>query len=183
MIKYNKMKKIEILITSLALIIGAHSSYAQNSSKTSHQKNISKTEKVNTNTKTNPFTLVYEGALIENLPGKVNIHPVDYKINGLKILANVYTPPNYDPKAKYPTVVIAHPNGGVKEQVAGLYAQKLAENGYITIAADAAYQGGSEGLPRNTDKPANRIEDIHAMADFISQYQGVDINKLALLGI
>lgn len=60
----------------------------------------------------------------------------------------------------------------MKEQVAGLYAQKLAEQGYITIAADAAYQGASGGTPRNVDKPVNRIEDIHGMADFISRYPG-----------
>jgi fermentation-respiration switch protein FrsA (DUF1100 family) len=59
----------------------------------------------------------------------------------------------------------------------------LANQGYITITADAAYQGGSGGTPRNVDKPTNRIEDIHAMADFISQYQGVDVSKLGLLGI
>jgi fermentation-respiration switch protein FrsA (DUF1100 family) len=70
-------------------------------------------------------------------------------------------------------VVVAHPNGGVKEQVAGLYAQRLAEQGYITITADAAYQGASGGMPRSVDKPANRIEDIHGMADYISQYPGV----------
>lgn len=67
-------------------------------------------------------------------------------------------------------MVVAHPNGGVKEQVAGLYAQRLAEQGYITITADAAYQGASGGMPRSVDKPANRIEDIHGMADYISQY-------------
>lgn len=71
----------------------------------------------------------------------------------------------------------------VLEQVAGLYAQRLAEHGYITIAADAAYQGASGGLPRNVDKPANRIEDIHGMADFISQYPGVDSTRIGLLGI
>ena len=64
-----------------------------------------------------------------------------------------------------------------------MYAQRLAEQGYIAIVADAAYQGGSGGTPRNIDKPANRIEDILAMADFISQYQGVDSSKLGLLGI
>lgn len=131
----------------------------------------------------NPFTLVYDGAITENAAGKVNIHPVSYKINNITIAANVYTPPNYNPAKKYPSVVVAHPNGGVKEQVAGLYAQRLAEEGYISIAADAAYQGASGGLPRNVDKPANRIEDIHAMADFISQYAGVDTAKLGLLGI
>ena len=133
--------------------------------------------------KLNPFTLTYAGAINENVTGQVNIHPVTYKLNGIDISANVYTPANYNPAQKYPTVVVAHPNGGVKEQVAGLYAQRLAEQGYITIAADAAYQGASGGTPRNVDKPANRIEDIHGMADFISQYAGVDANQLALLGI
>lgn len=131
----------------------------------------------------NPYTLVYEGAITENMKGQVNIHPVSYKIKDISIVANVYTPANFDPSKKYAALVIAHPNGGVKEQVAGLYAQRLAEQGYITITADAAYQGGSGGTPRNVDKPANRIEDIHAMADFISQYQGVDTSKLGLLGI
>ncbi|MHA6249561.1 alpha/beta hydrolase [Pontibacter sp. CAU 1760] len=131
----------------------------------------------------NPYTLVYAGAITENVKGKVNIHPVTYKINGITIAANVYTPPHYNAKQKYPAIVVAHPNGGVKEQVAGLYAQRLAEQGYITIAADAAYQGASGGMPRNVDKPANRIEDIHAMGDFISGYKGVDTESLGLLGI
>ncbi|OXA91902.1 alpha/beta hydrolase [Flavobacterium hibernum] len=138
--------------------------------------------KNNENTK-NPYTLVYDGALTENVKGRVNINPVSYKIKDITIVANVYTPPNYNPANKYPAIVIAHPNGGVKEQVAGLYAQHLAEQGYITIAADAAYQGGSGGFPRNVDKPANRIEDIYSMADFISQYAGVDASRLGLLGI
>lgn len=133
--------------------------------------------------KQNPFTLTYDGAITENVKGKVNIHPVTYKLNGLNIVANVYTPANYSPNKKYPVVVVAHPNGGVKEQVAGLYAQRLAEQGYITIAADAAYQGASGGMPRNVDKPANRIEDIHGMADFITQYAGADAARLGLLGI
>jgi len=133
--------------------------------------------------RTNPFGLVYENAIANNEPGKVNIHPVSYQLAGLEIAANVYTPPGYDPSKTYPAVVVAHPNGGVKEQTAGLYSQRLAEQGYITIVADAAYQGASGGEPRNVDQPRFRIDDIHGMADFITHYPGVDPQRLGLFGI
>jgi fermentation-respiration switch protein FrsA (DUF1100 family) len=157
------MKKIKLILTTLIMTISILS-LAQTKSK-------------------NPFGLVYEDAITQNVKEKVNIHPVTYKLNGLNIAANVYTPANYDVSKRYPAVVVAHPNGGVKEQTAGLYAQRLAEAGYITIAADAAYQGASGGEPRHTDKPAYRIEDIHGMADFITRYAGVDANRLGVLGI
>ncbi|MFZ1527565.1 MAG: alpha/beta hydrolase [Ferruginibacter sp.] len=160
------MKAIKYLITALAIITFVM---------TTATAQVTSTK--------NPYGLVYDEAITENVKGKVNINPVTYKIKDIAIAANVYTPANYDTAKKYPAIVIAHPNGGVKEQVAGLYAQRLAEQGYITITADAAYQGGSGGTPRVVDKPANRIEDIYAMADFISQYKGVDTASIGLLGI
>lgn len=159
---------MKYLIMTLALFVNIKSIIAQ-----TNQKNV----------KQNPYTLVYEGAITENVRGKVNIHPVNYKLNGIDIAANVYTPANYDPANKYPAVVVAHPNGGVKEQASGLYAQRLAEEGFITIAADAAYQGASGGEPRHTDKPAFRTDDIRGMADFIAGYAGVDADRLGVLGI
>ena len=95
----------------------------------------------------------------------------------------MYTSADYDPNGKYPAITVAHPNGGTKEQVAGRYAQRLAEQGYITITADAAYQGHSDGEPRSVDKPFIRTYDIHGMADFIAAFSGVDVDRLSALGI
>lgn len=133
--------------------------------------------------KGNQFGLVYADALTENTDGAVNIHAIQYPYRDFMAVANVYTPAGYDPSKSYPAVVVAHPNGGVKEQVAGNYAQKLAENGYIALAFDAAYQGESGGEPRSTDWPENRVEDIHRATDILMQYPGVDPKRVAALGI
>lgn len=132
----------------------------------------------------NKFGLVYADALTDNVPGKVNLKPVTYRNkDGIKLAANLYLPANYSKDKTYAAVVVAHPNGGVKEQVAGLFAQKLAEAGYISLAYDAAFQGASEGMPRQTDLPANRVEDIHASLDFLLSVDGVDPQQVGALGI
>lgn len=139
------MKKLLIIIILLAMAIVTISRVQAQKTQQKHNQN--------------PNTLVYAGAITKNEKEKVNIHPVSYKIRDIDIAANIYTPANYDPANEYPAVVIAHPNGGVKEQVSGLYAQRLAELGYITITADAAYQGGSGGTPEMSISPqtASRI--------------------------
>ena len=63
--------------------------------------------------------LVYDGAITENVAGQVNLLPVKYDLRGITVAANVYTPAGYDPAKTYAAVVVALPNGGVKEQVAG----------------------------------------------------------------
>ncbi|MCM1036292.1 MAG: alpha/beta hydrolase [Bacteroides sp.] len=131
----------------------------------------------------NPWGLVYDDPIYRNVDGQVNIHPIQYDLGGLKIAANVYTPAGYDPRGEYPAIVVAHPNGGVKEQVAGYYSQLLAGKGYICLAFDAAYQGASEGFPRQKDVPAHRIEDIHRAADILAMYPGVDSGRMGILGI
>lgn len=137
------------------------------------------------NYKDNPYELVYDDAIRENVPGKVNIKPVTYKLNGIDIAANVYLPADYEENDDklYAGITVAHPNGGNKEQVAGLYAQKLAEAGYVTIAADASYQGASGGEPRLRDYPANRIDDISGMVDYLVQMPKVDDAKIGSLGV
>ncbi len=131
----------------------------------------------------NQWGLVYRDALTENKPGAVNIKPVTYEINGIKATANLYLPAGFDADKKYAGITVAHPNGGCKEQVAGLYAQKLAELGYVTIAADARYQGESGGTPRLRDYPENRIGDVSGMADYLTSLPYVDQNRIGSLGI
>ena len=134
----------------------------------------------------NAFGLVYENAINENIPGEVNIHRVTYQVEGIDVVANVYTPGFFSGALNdnlLPAIVVAHPNGGSKDQVAGLYAQKLAEAGFITIAFDARYQGESGGMPRRTDKPANRMGDIMGAVDFIQNYPGVDPERIGAFGI
>jgi fermentation-respiration switch protein FrsA (DUF1100 family) len=133
----------------------------------------------------NPVGLVYRGAIEKNEPGKVNIRPVEYKVNGIKAAANLYLPAGYDENdgKTYAAVTVAHPNGGCKEQVAGLYAQKLAELGYVAIACDARYQGASGGEPRLRDYPSNRIEDVSGMVDYLSMLPKVDKSRIGSLGI
>lgn len=126
----------------------------------------------------NKFGLVYNGAITENNEGAVTLEKVTYKnFDGVEIVANLYYPADFDENKKYRAVVVAHPNGGAKEQVSGLFAQTLAEAGVITIAFDAAYQGESGGAPRQTDKPQNRVEDIRASVDFLENVKEIDIKK------
>lgn len=131
----------------------------------------------------NPWGLVYDDAIVQNEVGKVQLRSVTYEVEGITVSANVYLPARYDASKKYAAVVVSHPNGGVKEQVSGMFAQKLAEAGYVAIACDARYQGMSGGMPRGTDKPTYRIGDIHGMIDFISQFPGVDKSRIGAFGI
>ena len=131
----------------------------------------------------NAFGLVYEGAISENKPGAVNLRRVEYAVESIPVAANVYLPADYDPAGSRAAVVVAHPNGGSKDQVAGLYAQRLAEAGFVVLAFDARYQGESGGEPRRADKPAHRIGDIMGAVDFVQNFPGVAPERVGAFGI
>ena len=131
----------------------------------------------------NPFGFVYGGALTDNVAGAVNVHPISYSTGGVTVAANVYTPADYREDGSYAGIVVGHPNGAVKEQAAGLYAQRLAAEGFVTIAFDAVSTGESGGEPRNRDIPYLRVEDYRLAADVLSTFPGVDAARLAVLGI
>ncbi|HFX6345955.1 TPA: alpha/beta hydrolase [Acinetobacter nosocomialis] len=101
----------------------------------------------------------------------------------ITMAANIHYPSNFDEKQKYAAIVVTHPGGGVKEQTAGLYASKLAEQGFIAIAFDASYQGESTGLPRQLENPYIRTEDISAVIDYLTTLNYVDQNRIGAMGI
>jgi hypothetical protein len=100
-----------------------------------------------------------------------------------QIAANLFMPAKFDASKKYPAIVITHPIGGVKEQTAGLYALRLAEQGFITLAYDASYQGDSGGVPHLMELPTARVDDISSSLDFLSKHPQVDANRMGSLGI
>lgn len=131
-------------------------------------------------------TAVREPAVIGYPDHKgVTIERVSYpaRSTGTTIVANLFKPTGFDASRKYAAIVVTHPFGGVKEQTAGLYAQRLAEQGFITLAYDASYQGESGGEPRLMEVPAQRLDDISCAIDFFVQHPQVDPERIGSLGI
>lgn len=101
----------------------------------------------------------------------------------ISLSAVIYFPPKFDETRQYPAIVVSHPGGGVKEQTAGTYAEKLAEKGFVTIAYDASYQGESGGEPRQLENPYIRTEDVSAVIDYLTTLSYVDNTRIGAMGI
>ena len=100
---------------------------------------------------------------------------------GITLAADMYTPKNVE--GKLPAIAVSGPFGAVKEQCSGLYAQTMAERGFLTIAFDPSYTGESGGLPRYMASPDINTEDFMAAVDFLSVQDNVDADKIGIIGI
>jgi len=85
-------------------------------------------------------------------------------------------------RAKYATIVCVHSGGGAKEQTIGVYAGRLAEAGYVTLAYDSSYRGASGGTPHFLDEPMNRVSDVWSAVDYVTTLSYVDVEKIGVLG-
>ena len=100
---------------------------------------------------------------------------------GITLAADLYTPKGA--KGKLPAIAVSGPFGAVKEQSSGLYAQKMAELGFLTIAFDPSYTGESGGTPRYVASPDINTEDFCAAVDFLSVQENVDPERIGIIGI
>ncbi len=101
----------------------------------------------------------------------------------LKVVGNLFIPKSVGKSARSPAIIVGHPMGAVKEQSSNLYAQKLAEQGFVTLALDLSFWGESEGSPRNAVLPDLYAEDFSAAVDYLGTQTFVDRQRIGVLGI
>lgn len=140
---------------------------------------------LNTNRSTAPMeqlTLTQEWDKVFPKSDKVDHKKVTF-VNryGITLAADMYIPK--EAKGKLPAIAVSGPFGAVKEQSSGLYAQQLAERGYLTIAFDPSFTGESGGMPRRVASPDINTEDFSAAVDFLSIQPDVDAERIGILGV
>lgn len=115
---------------------------------------------------------------------KVSVKKVHFNNRyGIKLTGDLYMPKNIKKGDKLVAIAVSGPFGAVKEQSSGLYAQTMAERGFIALAFDPSYTGESSGKPRNVASPDINTEDFSAAVDYLSTLPNVDENKIGIIGI
>ncbi|HEX8544451.1 MAG TPA: alpha/beta hydrolase [Pseudomonas sp.] len=115
---------------------------------------------------------------------KVKVQKVTFKNQyQMNTVGNLYIPEGVSANSKNPAIIVGHPMGAVKEQSSNLYAQKLAEQGFVTLAVDLSFWGESAGQPRNAVSAEIYAEDFSAAVDYLGSQTFVDRNRIGVLGI
>jgi len=116
------------------------------------------------------------------LSDKVNHKKVTFKNHfGITLVADMYEPKNYE--GKLPALAVSGPYGAVKEQSSGLYAQEMAERGFLTIAFDPSFTGESGGNPRYMTSYDINVEDFQSAVDYLISLDNVDSERIGIIGI
>jgi hypothetical protein len=132
--------------------------------------------------KTAELNLVQEWDKVFSKSDKVEHKKVTFANHfGITLAADMYIPK--DKECKLPAIAVSGPFGAVKEQASGLYAQTMAERGFLTIAFDPSFTGESGGEPRYMHSPDIDVEDFQAAVDFLSVQDNVDPEKIGIIGI
>lgn len=135
------------------------------------------------------LTLTQEWDKVFPLSEKVAHRKVTFETQyGLTLAADLYSPKGSQPMEKskgdkLPAIAVSGPFGAVKEQSSGLYAMRMAERGFVALAFDPSYTGESSGEPRRTASPDINTEDFMAAVDFLSKLEGVDAERIGIIGI
>ena len=115
---------------------------------------------------------------------QVTVQKVSFKNQyQLNVVGNLFIPKGLDSANRSPAIIVGHPMGAVKEQSSNLYAQKLAEQGFVTLALDLSFWGESEGRPRNAVLPDMYAEDFSAAVDYLGSQPFIDRQRIGVLGI
>ena len=115
---------------------------------------------------------------------RVDVQKVTFKNQyRMTVAGNLFIPKSLNRSAKNPAIIVGHPMGAVKEQSSNLYAQKLAERGFITLAIDQSFWGESDGQPRNVVAPDIYAEAFSAAVDYLGAQAAVDRERIGVLGI
>ena len=115
---------------------------------------------------------------------KVDHKKVTFKNRyGIELAADMYIPLNFPEEDRFAAIAVTGPFGAVKEQTSGLYAQHMAERGFLTIAFDPSFTGESGGEPRRMASPDINTEDFLAAVDFLSNQENVDAERIGIIGI
>lgn len=101
----------------------------------------------------------------------------------MKLAGALFLPDGLNRQEKHPAIIVGHPMGAVKEQSAALYATRMAEQGFVSLAVDLAFWGGSDGQPRNAVSPDLYAETFSAAVDYLGSLPYVDRNRIGVIGI
>ncbi|OHE90189.1 MAG: hypothetical protein A2213_02310 [Lysobacterales bacterium RIFOXYA1_FULL_68_6] len=154
-------------VAGLAALLAASPTFAQSTPST---------------TGAQPMQLTQEWDKVFPKSNKVDHRKVTFKNRyGITLAADLYQPKNA--RGKLAAIAISGPFGAVKEQSSGLYAQTMAERGFVTLAFDPSYTGESSGEPRNVASPDINTEDFSAAVDFLGLQDNVDRERIGIIGI